>query len=82
MEQIFEDVGLEALFPESSVQALDVRVLDWFSRLDEQQAHFFLVGPLVECFACELGSVVDGGGLRYSACCSEFFQDPHDAHDL
>ena len=40
-----EPVPVQALVPEPSVETLDGRVLHWFARSDEVQAHPVLVGP-------------------------------------
>ena len=47
-------------------EALDVRVLGWFSGSDEVDTHSVLVGPLVEGLACELGPVVYQQGLGFA----------------
>ena len=58
---------IEAFLAELSIVAFDVAVLNWPSGRDEVQADFVLVGPLIEDFGSEFGSVVDDDARRQSA---------------
>src|SRR5687767_3115632 len=54
-----EPVLTEALVPELSVEALDVRVLDGFAGPDEMELHLMLLRPRVDRATLKLRAVVD-----------------------
>ncbi len=58
---------IQALVTEAAVEALDVCVLDRFSRTDEVQPHPALIGPGIEYLALELRPVVDRNRQRQPA---------------
>lgn len=78
VQQVLEDMGVETLVPELTVETLDVRVLDRLSGPDELQGHSFLIGPLVERLAGKLRAVIDGDGLGKAPGGRQFVQGAND----
>ena len=58
MKNIAEPVLVQALITESSVKTLTKSVLSWLARLDKTQFHAMLKGPLIQCAAGELRSLI------------------------
>jgi len=71
-------VFVEALVAQFAVEAFDVRVLGGFSWSDEIDADTALVGPLVQGFAGEFGSVVHEEGFGFAMVRDEPVEDTTD----
>ena len=64
VEQREEPVLIQALVPKLPVEALDVRVLDGLTRLDELQRDAGISGPHIEGIAAEFGAIVERQARR------------------
>lgn len=53
-----EDLSVEELVTELAVETLDIAVLPWRARLDEERVHRHPPEPLAYDFGGELGAVV------------------------
>ena len=77
--QIDEDVFVEALVTQLSVETFDVRVLDRLSRLNESQPYVVLVCPGIHRSADEFRAVIDGDDFRQPTGGSESIQNSSNA---
>ena len=50
---------IQAFFSEAAIEAFDMAVLRWFSRIDEVQFDLIQRGPLIQLVATEFGTVVN-----------------------
>ncbi len=79
-----EPVFVEAFVSEGSVEALNKRVLNGFPRLDKLQLDAMLVGPAVEDFTGELGSIIGNDAGRMAPVSHETVEhaaDPEPARE-
>lgn len=74
--QAGEDVAIEYLGSQGSVESLDVGVLGGLSRLDVDELDAALSGPLLQELANQLRSVVQAQSLRCPANLDQFVQRP------
>lgn len=77
--QISEPVFVQTLIPELSVEALDEGVLDGFPRADEMKCDSSLIGPGIQGFAGEFGTVVDHDDLWQPPCVCKTLEDSDNA---
>lgn len=71
-------VGVQALFAEATVEALDVGIVRVVAGSGEVQGHAVGVGPQVEHLAGELGTIIDPDGLGDPTLLNEPFENRGD----
>ena len=64
LQQRIEDLPIQKLVSQFSVEGLDVAVFPWAARLDEQRLHTDPAQPLSDSDRCELRPIVRSNVIR------------------
>ena len=67
-------LGVKKFIAQASIEAFNIAIFYGFAWPDKIQLDAMAISPLIQYFACKLGTIIDGNGLGKSASCSGFLK--------